>query len=163
VEKDGFRSFKDLIVWQEARSLRQKMYALAKRLPDFEKFSAASQIRRAALSLTNNIAEGHGRYHYQENIQYLRQARGSLEELMDDLTLCEDEQYAPATEVAALNEDAIRVRRLLNACVRYLKERKSAPTGLVREALAAYETDTDEHDDNENPFNSLTLQPFNNT
>ena len=154
MEKDGFRSFKDLIVWQEARSLRRKMYALVKRLPDVEKFCAASQIRRAALSLTNNIAEGHGRYHYQENIQYLRQARGSLEELMDDLTLCEDEQYAPAAEVAALNEDAIRVRRLLNAYIRYLKERKGAPTGLARETLAAYETNEDEHDDNEVPFNS---------
>jgi four helix bundle protein len=154
VSQGSFRTFQDLEVWQAARALRKTIYALVKLLPDHERYNLVSQMRRAALSLTNNIAEGHGQYHYQENIQYLRQARGSLEELMDDLTLCEDEQYAPATEVAALNEDAIRVRRLSNAYIRYLKERKGAPTGLARETLAAYETNEDEHDYSEVPFNS---------
>ncbi|HJZ12851.1 MAG TPA: four helix bundle protein, partial [Acidobacteriota bacterium] len=54
----------------------------------------AGQIRRAAVSLTNNIAEGHGRFHYQENIQFLRHSRGSLTELLDDVNTCIDEEYA---------------------------------------------------------------------
>jgi four helix bundle protein len=58
-----------------------------KKLPTEEKYNVISQMRRAALSVTNNIAEGHGRYHFQENIQFLRQSRGSLDELLDDLTL----------------------------------------------------------------------------
>ena len=77
-----FKTFHDLEVWQVAREFRGRMYAFAKKLPDHEKFNLVSQMRRAALPLTNNIAEGHGRYHFQENIQYLRQSRGSLEELL---------------------------------------------------------------------------------
>jgi four helix bundle protein len=50
-------------------------------------------MRRAALSLTNNIAEGHGRYFFQENIQFCRISRGSLMELIDDLNTCIDEKY----------------------------------------------------------------------
>ena len=51
-------------------------------------------MRRASLSLTNNIAEGHGRYHFQENIQFCRISRGSLMELIDDLNTCIDEKYS---------------------------------------------------------------------
>ena len=60
------------------------MYRVAKRVPDIEKFGLASQMRRAALSLTNNIAEGHGRFHYLDQIKFTLQSRGSLEELIDD-------------------------------------------------------------------------------
>ena len=69
------------------------MYRIATRLPDVEKFGLASQIRRAAVSLTNNVAEGHGRYHYLDQIKFTLQARGSLEELIDDLNVCADEEY----------------------------------------------------------------------
>ncbi len=78
------------------------MYRVAKRLPDIEKFGLASQVRRAALSLTNNIAEGHGRYHFLDQIKFMLQSRGSLEELIDDLNVCEDEQYLPVDEIASL-------------------------------------------------------------
>ena len=84
------RDFKDLQVWQVARELRTELYRLAKLLPDFEKFGLASQIRRAASSVTANIAEGFGRFGYQENAQMCRQARGSLYELRDHLTTCID-------------------------------------------------------------------------
>ena len=66
------------------------MYRVAKRLPDEEKFALANQVRRAAVSLTNNIAEGHGRFHFLEQIKFMLQARGSLEELLDDLNVCEE-------------------------------------------------------------------------
>ena len=63
--------FEDLEVYRHARQFRTKMYVLARKLPDYEKFNLTSQIRRASLSLTNNIEEGHGRYHYLENIHLL--------------------------------------------------------------------------------------------
>ena len=66
------------------------MYRVTKRLPDEEKFALANQVRRAAVSLTNNIAEGHGRFHFLEQIKFMLQARGSLEELLDDLNVCEE-------------------------------------------------------------------------
>ncbi len=139
-----FRTFMDLDVWKAARGLRQKFYEIARRLPAEEKFGLASQIRRAAVSVTNNIAEGHGRYHYQENIQFLRHSRGSLEELLDDLTVCSDEQYLEVTEIKGVEMEIGRVRALLNAYIRYLKERKAAAPGTVRESPAEYITDSED-------------------
>ena len=72
----GYKSFEDLEVYKAAREYRKKMYKLAKELPPEEKFNLSDQMRRAGLSLTNNIAEGHGRYHFQENIQFCRISRG---------------------------------------------------------------------------------------
>ncbi len=92
-EKKSLSTFEDLEVYQVAREFRKAMYRIGKRLPDIEKFGLASQVRRAALSLTNNIAEGHGRYHYLDQIKFTLQSRGSLEELIDDLNVCADEGY----------------------------------------------------------------------
>src|SRR5580700_11902416 len=91
-----YQTFEDLDTYQVARGFRKAMYAVTRRLPDFEKFELASQIRRAAVSLTNNIAEGHGRFHYLDQIKFVLQSRGSLQELIDDLNVCEDEQYLSA-------------------------------------------------------------------
>jgi four helix bundle protein len=91
IEAKHYQTFEDLEVYQVAREFRKAMYRVAKQLPDTEKFGLASQVRRAAVSLTNNIAEGHGRFHFLEQIKFMLQARGSLEELLDDLNVCEDE------------------------------------------------------------------------
>src|SRR5437870_13447520 len=87
------RDFKGLEVWRAARALRTEIYRLARSLPDFERFGLVSQLRRAATSVTANIAEGYGRFGYQETIQLCRQARGSVYELRDHLTPCVDEGY----------------------------------------------------------------------
>src|SRR3989440_12988655 len=88
-------TFEDLEVYQVAREFRKAMYRIAKLLPAEEKFGLASQVRRVAVSLTNNIAEGHGRYHYLDQIKFTLQSRGSLEELIDDLNVYVDEEYLP--------------------------------------------------------------------
>src|SRR6267142_1828736 len=98
-QRKGYQTFEDLETYQTAREFRKAMYRVAKRLPEEEKFALASQIRRAAVSLTNNIAEGHGRFHYLEQIKFCLYSRGSLEELLDDLNVCEDESYLPAAEI----------------------------------------------------------------
>ena len=98
-EGAAFRTFEDLEVYKKARQFRKDMYGVGKRLPQFEKYELGSQIRRASLSLTNNIAEGHGRYHYLDQIKFQLQARGSLAELVDDLNVCEDEAYLPIEDV----------------------------------------------------------------
>jgi four helix bundle protein len=130
-----YSTFEDLEVYQVAREFRRAMYRVAKQLPDFEKFALASQIHRAAVSLTNNIAEGHGRFHYLEQIKFMLQSRGSLQELIDDLNVCEDEQYLPIQEIASLKESGWRVRQLIDGYIRYLRDQK---TGSVREASATY-------------------------
>jgi len=98
------------------------MYAVARKLPDFEKYELGGQIRRASVSVTNNIAEGHGRYHYLEEIKFELQSRGSLAELVDDLNVCQDEGYLPTTEVANLKELAREVQCLINGYVRFLRQ-----------------------------------------
>src|SRR6266566_5546086 len=103
---EKFQTFEDLEVYKAAREFRKAMYVVTRRLPDFEKFDLASQIRRAAVSLTNNIAEGHGRYHWLEQIKFTLQSRGSLEELIDDLNICQDESYLPSSEVVGLKDQA---------------------------------------------------------
>jgi four helix bundle protein len=119
-----YQTFEDLDTYKAAREFRKSMYAVTRRLPEFEKFELASQIRRAAVSLTNNIAEGHGRYHYLDQIKFMLHSRGSLEELQDDLNVCEDENYLPLPDIAKLKEDAWNVHKILNGYIRYLRGRK---------------------------------------
>jgi four helix bundle protein len=145
-QEKAFRTFEDLDAYRAAREFRKAMYAVNRRLPDFEKFGLASQIRRAAVSLTNNIAEGHGRYHYLEQIKFTLQARGSLEELMDDLNVCDDEHYLPPTEVGSLKQDGWRVYQLLNGYIRYLRARKAGASLALHESSPAYGLTDDELD-----------------
>ncbi len=118
------RDFKDLEVWRAARELRKEIYRVARALPDFEKFGLASQLRRAATSVTANLAEGFGRFGYQENAQLCRQARGSLYEVRDHLTTCVDEGYLEVTEGERLDKLAQTVARLLNGYLRSTLARK---------------------------------------
>jgi four helix bundle protein len=129
-----FRTFEDLDVYKKARELRKRMYAAARKLPDFEKYELGRQIRRAAVSLTNNIAEGHGRYHYLDEIKFQLQSRGSLAELLDDLNVCQDEDYLPTTEIVELKERAKEVQRLINGYIRFLRELKAGVSVTVRES-----------------------------
>jgi len=121
-----YRSFEDLELYKAAREFRKAIYAMIKKLPDSEKFNLISQMRRAATSLTNNIAEGNGRYHYQESIQFCRQARGSLAELIDDLNICIDEKYFPEKEMNELKLKAHEINKILNGFIAYLKKRKES-------------------------------------
>lgn len=120
------RDFKDLEVWRTARSLRGEIYRLARSLPDCEKFGLASQLRRAATSVTANIAEGYGRFGYQENAQLCRQARGSVYELRDHLTTFVDEGYVELAEARKLDAVAQRVAQLLNGYIRSTLALKAA-------------------------------------
>lgn len=123
---EKFQTFEDLDVYKAAREFRKAMYAVNRRLPDFEKYELCSQIRRAAVSLTNNIAEGHGRFHYPDQIRFVLHSRGSLEELVDDLNVCLDEHYLPAEEIAKLKEQAREVLLLINGYLRYLRSHSSS-------------------------------------
>ena len=129
----AYQTFEDLEVYQVAREFRKKMYRVAKRLPDIEKFGLVVQVRRAALSLTNNIAEGHGRFHFPDQIKFMLQARGSLEELLDDLNTCEDETYLEIIEIDSLRSEAWRVHRLINGYIRFLHGRIAGGLSSVRE------------------------------
>ncbi len=120
-----YKTFEELEVYKLAREFRKEVYKLIKKLPEDEKYNLVSQMRRASTSLTNNIAEGHGRYHYQENIQFCRQSRGSLLELIDDLNICLDEQYFPEDYLNNLKQKAYEINKRLNGYIAYLGKRKT--------------------------------------
>jgi len=141
-ERTRYRTFEDLEVYQVAREFRRAIYGVAKRLPDEEKFGLCSQIRRAAVSLTNNIAEGHGRFHFLE-----LQARGSLEELLDDLNICIDENYFPAEEIEKLKSEGWRVHKLINGYIRFLRSRINESDSRVQESPSDNELTEDEVND----------------
>jgi len=156
-EAKPYQTFEDLDVYQVAREFRKAMYRVAKRLPQDEKFGLTSQIRRAAVSLTNNIAEGHGRFHFLEQIKFMLQSRGSLEELLDDLNVCEDEAYLPIREIESLSQEGWRVHKLINGYVRFLRKRASGESPRVRESAA----DDDLNDLFLDRFNPSSFQRFN--
>src|SRR5262249_5832627 len=115
------QTFEQLDAYKAAREFRKAMYGVSRRLPAFERFELGSQIRRAAVSLTNNIAEGHGRYHYLDQVRFMLQARGSGSELIDDLNICFDEAYIPPDELTELKQQSRDVFRLLNGYIRWLR------------------------------------------
>ncbi len=123
-ETTEYKTFEDLEIYKSAREFRKKIYSLAKKLPEYEKYNLAGQMRRAAVSLTNCIAEGHGRFHYQENIQFLRQSRGSLEEIIDDINVCIDESYADLDRLNKLKQEGYIVLKRLNGYIKYLRKCK---------------------------------------
>ena len=116
--------FTELDTWKHARALRGELYRMAKNLPDEEKYGLASQIRRAATSVTANLAEGYGRYSYQENVQFCRLSRGSLYELRDHLTSALDAGYIPKDKYEQLNGMTISAIRLVNGYIRATKNLK---------------------------------------
>jgi four helix bundle protein len=117
----SYIDFENLPVYQKARTFRNRIYELVKKLPAFEEYNLKLQMRKAATSLTNNIAEGNGRYYYQENIHFCRRSRGSLNELIDDLNICLDQKYEKEQYLLALKKEASEVRKEINKYIAYLQ------------------------------------------
>jgi len=120
----SIRSFEDLNVYKMAREFSRRVGELIRKLPAHEEHNLKNQMRRTKLSMTNNIAEGFGRYHYQENIQFCRQSRGSICELIDDFNECHDNGYIPENERNELRTEAYQVMKVLNAYIASIKRQK---------------------------------------
>jgi four helix bundle protein len=114
----------DFELYQKAREFRKKVYKVIRKLPPEEKYALELQMRKAAISITNNIAEGHGRWHYQENIQFCRISRGSVEEIIDDFNICIDENYCPGVDFNRLKEEAHDLIKRINGYIAYLNKCK---------------------------------------
>ena len=128
--RHAVKDFTDLEVWKAAREMRRQIYPLAKRLPEFEKFGLAAQLRRAAVSVTANLAEGCGRFGYQENVQFCRQSRGSIYELRDHVITCVDEDFIGKDEGTRMDAMLQRVAMLLNGYLRATLARKRSESKI---------------------------------
>src|SRR5437660_4574599 len=112
--EDGRFRLDDFELYRVAREFRKRAYLLLKQLPPEERYALGTQMRRAAVSVTNNIAEGHGRWHYQENIRFCGISRGSFDELIDDINTCQDEGYGDQALVVELKTEAYDLIRRIN-------------------------------------------------
>ena len=125
---DEKRDFTTLEAWLKCREVKLFFYKkILPRLPAEEKFNLALQIRKAAVSITSNISEGYGRYHYREGIQFYRISRGSLYELKDHLISCYDIGYIDI-ELKDEGEDLIEpAKRILNGYINFVKKALKKP------------------------------------
>ena len=119
------RDFKGLDAWKLARALRTAIYVLFRRLPLGEHFALNCQPRRASQSIGANIAEGFGRYSYQENIQFCRQPRGSACEVSDHLVTAVDACSISKAEYDDAERLAQRVIQTLNGYIRSTTKRQA--------------------------------------
>src|SRR4029077_4590020 len=98
--KKKIESFQDLVVWQKSMDLVAECYQLVRSLPSHEQYGLGSQMRRAAVSIPANIAEGFGRWHSKEFVRFLLVANGSLKELETHLLIGKRLGFFSAPELA---------------------------------------------------------------
>jgi len=117
------RTFRDLIAWQKAMDLARSVYRATEKMPQSERFGLTNQMRRAAVSVPSNIAEGHGRQSRPDYLKHLRIARGSLGELATQLELAWTmELISPDAGLLELVEENDRV---LQGLIRGLENKEN--------------------------------------
>ena len=126
MDRKPVKSFEDLDAWIFCRQLRRKIEAMVKSFPIEEKYKLTDQLIRAARSAHDNIAEGYGRFHYSENIQFCRISRGSLYEIINHLYTALDNNYINQTMFDTLKSECFSGIRLINGYIRYLKFQKES-------------------------------------
>jgi len=117
-------SFTELEVWKQSRKIRNYISHLTKSFSAEEKYRLADQVIRSSRSIGNNLAEGHGRYHFQDNIRFCIMARGSLSETLDHMLVAYDEKIITEQTLNDFQTEYDSCLRLLNGYIQYLKKKK---------------------------------------
>ncbi|MDP1689000.1 MAG: four helix bundle protein [bacterium] len=121
MEKPKIKSFTDLLAWQKGHEFALLIYALTDKFPQKEIYASTSQMRRASVSITSNIAEGFSRNSYKEKIQFYYMSLGSTTELHNQLILSKDLKYINEKEFASALDIVILINKLLNGLIKSLK------------------------------------------
>jgi four helix bundle protein len=119
--KNRIKEFTDLVVWQEGHKLVIEVYQVTKQFPKEETYSLIDQMRRAATSITSNIAEGFGRHSYKDRLHFYYTAQGSLTELKDQLLIAKDVGYLDQRGFESLNLQANATHQLLQKFIQKTK------------------------------------------
>jgi len=120
-------SYRQLIAWQKAKELAVEIYSVSGRFPSSEQYGLTNQLRRAAVSVASNIAEGQGRLNTGEFRQFLGHARGSVLELQTQLAIAVDLHYLPVQSYRAVERLSGEVLRLINGLLSALRNTALAP------------------------------------
>src|SRR5271168_1054341 len=118
--------YRNLIAWQKAKTLALNVYRCTRRFPKDETFGLSSQMRRAAVSVPSNIAEGKGRYSHKDLVHFLYQARGSLLQLETQISIARDLEYIDQPEFEVLESDTEELGRILNGLINRFQVVKSS-------------------------------------
>ncbi len=108
------QTFRDLIVWQEAHKLVLLVYVATRSFPASELYSLTDQIKRSAVSVTSNIAEGFGKRTAKEKIQFYTTSRASLIELQNQILIARDVSFLPPEKFSEVANQSVKVHKLLN-------------------------------------------------
>ena len=121
-EKANIKTHKDLDVWKKSMDLVERVYRRTERFPDSEKYGLINQIRRCAVSVSSNIAEGAARNTDKEFVQFCYIALGSLSELETQLLIAERLKYSQNIDIL---ENVVEIRRMLLGLIKYIKSKQS--------------------------------------
>jgi four helix bundle protein len=117
------RTYRELIAWQKAMKFVTEIYSAAQRFPGEERYGLTNQLRRAAVSIPSNIAEGQARFSQREFHHFLSQARGSLVEIETQLLIARELKYLQLAKVEDLLAAADELGRVLNGLIASIKSR----------------------------------------
>ncbi|MDD5695818.1 MAG: four helix bundle protein [Bacteroidales bacterium] len=115
------RSYRDLVVWKKSMSLVTEVYEATAKFPTHEKFGLLLQIRRCAISIPSNIAEGYGRYHTADYVRFLQISLGSLYELQTQLEISVNLRYINNDQYNQLILECNEIEKMLNTLISKLK------------------------------------------
>jgi four helix bundle protein len=119
--KNTIRSFKDLIVWQRSMDLGVTIYKITQKLPAIEQFGLISQLRRAAVSIPSNIAEGYGRQSTGNYRQFLSISRGSLMEIETQIDICGRLKYLAQSDTENIFKEITEISKMLTSLISKIK------------------------------------------
>jgi four helix bundle protein len=146
----SMQGLQKLDVWRRAKDFALRIYRdVLPLLPPEEKWNLSSQLRRSCSSISANIAEGYGRFYYQENVRFCYTARGSLEETLSHLIFSFEAKYLPEPLFKELSTEGDEIGRMLNGYITYLKRSKQGanePVAVhaIKEISDTYSTEPPE-------------------
>jgi four helix bundle protein len=134
MEEEPTKTFEDLEAWKAGRELRVFVFRqIVPILKNLKEFDLLDQIKRASRSVTHNIAEGHGRFHFMDNYRFCSQARGSLNEVLDQFITCHDDSLIEDDLYHVGRDHFNRTLRILNGYMSWLK-RSAKAKGIAIES-----------------------------
>jgi len=117
-ESGKIKSFTDLDAWKEGHKLVLVVYEITKQFPKEEVFGLVSQMRRCAVSITSNIAEGFSRQSYKEKVQFYSIAQGSVTELQNQLLISRDIGHVSNDKFQSIAEQTVKVHKIINGLIK---------------------------------------------
>lgn len=131
-------SYQDLEVWKQTKELVIHIYQVTKSFPKDEQFGLTNQLRRAAVSVPSNIAEGCGRNHFKDSIQFFFISRGGLYEMETQILIAVDLGYVNDSDKKSILEKIKSCKRLLNGFINYFQKLTDQKPTTINEQLIEY-------------------------